>query len=272
MSYGMTPYEFVRQVYYTQEKVLLDFWPTDDKYKEVIYEANLVLEELQKEEDWTWLRERKILGPVWKACKHGNIPEFELSDDVYKASTLFGDNLRLYDHRHGHLIEDSFVEVPFASVGINDHRQLKEFGLFTETNNPNCRLKALRIGNVITFNRPLASWERHKIAVIDVQRRLKPLHICDEHCTDIDGNPPDYAAGRPCKDIEKVIFTEIPDPSYMVIRTAQYHAEGSPTAQGRIAPLTDRAQKLLSAMRQNDAAITCPDTMDWDTPTYFSAI
>ena len=36
MSFGLTPYEFVQQVYYAQEKVILDFRPDDDKYKEVL--------------------------------------------------------------------------------------------------------------------------------------------------------------------------------------------------------------------------------------------
>ena len=57
MSLGLTPYEFVQQVFYVQEKVLLDFHPDDDVYKEVLTEANLVLQELQKEEDWLWLRD-----------------------------------------------------------------------------------------------------------------------------------------------------------------------------------------------------------------------
>ena len=51
MSEGIRPYDFVQQVYYAQEKVILDFWPDDDKYKEVLFEANLILQELH-----TWER------------------------------------------------------------------------------------------------------------------------------------------------------------------------------------------------------------------------
>ena len=49
MSFGLTPYDFVQQVYYVQEGVILDYWPSDDKYKEIIMQGNLILEELQKE-------------------------------------------------------------------------------------------------------------------------------------------------------------------------------------------------------------------------------
>ena len=65
MSEGLTTYDFVQQVYYAQEKVILDFWPDDDKFKEVLFEANLILQELQNSEDWTWLREQLVLGPCF---------------------------------------------------------------------------------------------------------------------------------------------------------------------------------------------------------------
>lgn len=268
MSYGITPYDFVQQVYYQQEKVILDFWPTDDKYKEVLMEANMVLQELQKEEDWSWLRDRVILGHC--NSDHHHIPEFTLDESVYKPSTLHGDCVMLYRHHHGHLCEYDYIEVPFASNGILSHRERKEFGWPVTTNVMNNKLYAIILGNTITFNRLLTYNESHRIAVIDVQRRIKPIHICNDDCVDEDGNIPDYEHGKPCKLIEPVLFTEIPDPNYMVVRTAALHAEGSPTAQGRIAGLQDNAQKLLSAMRQNDASKTEPDFIDWDTPHYFN--
>ena len=43
MSEGLTAYDLVQQVYYVQEKVILDFLPSDDKFMEVVMEANLVL-------------------------------------------------------------------------------------------------------------------------------------------------------------------------------------------------------------------------------------
>ena len=115
MSRGITAYDFVKQVYYAQEKVVLDFHPDDDKFKEVLYEANLVLQELQNVEDWSWLRERYLLGPVyWSPDK---IPDFELPEWVYKPSTTFGDCVKLHLMTHHGLSERSFIRVPWASDG-----------------------------------------------------------------------------------------------------------------------------------------------------------
>ena len=63
--------------------------------------------------------------------------------------------------------------------------------------------------------------------------------------------------------LDKLYFREVPDPLYIVTKVAALHAEGSPLAQGRLAGLNDAAQKLLSAMRQNDAAATAPDYIDY---------
>lgn len=267
MSYGLTPYEFVQQVYYAQEKVILDFRPDDDKYKEVLTEANFVLQELQKEEDWTWLREKIVLGPV--DGPRNEIPEFQLPNWVYKPSTLHNDCMRLHRvHRHHcehEYDESNFIEVPFVSTGRLQGRSEKEYR-GPSTNVPNRQLGCCVVGeNVLTFNRPLLPWEsHHRVAVVDVQRRLPLLHICNSNCPkDSNGN---------CTLIEDRVFTEIPDPNYVVIRTAALHAEGSPPAQGRIQSLTDNAQKLLSAMRQNDSAATDPDFIEWDYPTFVSVI
>lgn len=281
MSYGLTPYDFVQQVYYAQEKVLLDFHPDDDKYKEVLMEANLVLQELQKEEDWTWLRERLILGsvaPLHKGDK--TIPEFELPDWVYKVSTLHNDCVRLHHHmkcRRGNYLACSdcpgldrcidqvdFIEVPFASTGYAHHHGRQAWDHYLATNPPEVELKAITVGNVVTFNRPLLPWERDRIAVVDVQRRIGQLHICTPDC-------PRDENGR-CTLIEDRVFTEIPDPNYVVIKTAAYHAEGSPPAAARAGTLNDQAQKLLSAMRQNDTAATDADMMDWEIPGYFQVV
>jgi hypothetical protein len=254
MSYGMTPAEFVRQVYYTQEKVILDFRPTDDKYKEVLMEANLVLQELQKEEDWSWLRKRLVLGST-RDLPHGygQIPEYHLPEWVYKPSTLHNDCVRLYrtlghcrHHSHecqccGECINEwACINIPYTSLGnTNSHIRRGELG-------------AVVIDDILTFNRPFMGDEKNRIAVADMQRRLEPLHICDSNCE------------VPCKKIEKLIFREIPDPNYLVVKTAALHAEGSPPAQGRLQSLQDQAQKLLSAMRQNDASATEPDYLEWD--------
>lgn len=267
MSYGLTPYEFVQQVYYAQEKVILDFRPDDDKYKEVLTEGNFVLQELQNAEDWSWLRRKLVLGSVDGPAHE--IPEFQLPDWVYKPSTLHNDHLRLHHSIHCHCEDEydefNFIEVPYVSTGRLQGRSNKEYR-GPSTNVPNKQLGVRVIGNnILTFTRPLKPWERHhRVAVADVQARLPLLHICNNDCPrDENGN---------CTLIEDRVFTEIPDPNYVVIRTAALHAEGSPPAQGRLQSLTDNAQKLLSAMRQNDSMATDPDYVDWDYPTFVNVV
>lgn len=93
------PYDFVKQVVFKQEGVLVDFWPTDDKYKEVLQDANNVLQELQMMEDWRWLREEHTFGVVFPRRNRTERPRLPFDDNVYyKASTLYGDGLRLYRH------------------------------------------------------------------------------------------------------------------------------------------------------------------------------
>jgi hypothetical protein len=120
MSKGMTIADFVQQVYYAIYKVRLDvtFDPTlpeafhadTDKFKEVVFVGNFVLQELQKEQDWNWLRSRLELG---RSCElpHGRIMEFELPEDVYKVCTGFNDAVRLHEKCNPNL----FIEIPFTS-------------------------------------------------------------------------------------------------------------------------------------------------------------
>lgn len=295
MGPGITPREFVKQVYYAQEKVLLEFWPTDDKYKEVLYEANLVLQELQNAEDWTWLRDQIVLGPCFD--HPGSIPEFDLPDWVYKPSTLHHDGVKLYRPMHfrhhgchghchdcGHhdmcLDQRNAILVPIASAGDNQYRKERLMGSYGQIHLNDRNLRAVVIGNTVTFTRPLFHFEQHRIAVIDVQRRLKPLHICTEACK-VGVNPKEPISyeldengmwENPCRHIERRVFCEIPDPNYMVMQTAARHAEGSPPAQARIQGLQDSAQRILSAMRQNDASATDPDYMDWEVPGYYEVV
>lgn len=281
MSYGLTPYDFVQQVFYAQEKVLLDFWPSDDKYKEVLVEANLVLQELQNSEDWSWLRERIVLGNC-RPEHPGDIPEFRLPPWVYKVSTLHNDCVKLHAY-HKHCCEDEidefdFIPVPYISRGrLNSTNNQQRIAM--ATNVPNFDLGASVVGDVLTFNRPLLPHEANRIAVCDVQRRIEPLHICGPKCKGADPDAEiDYKLDEngnwinPCARIEDKVFTEIPDPNYVVMRTAALHAEGSPPAQGRIASLTDNAQKILSAMRSNDSSYTEPDIMAWDTVDFVNVI
>ena len=105
------------------------------------------------------------------------------------------------------------------------------------------------------------------------------LHICNDFCKGVDPESPiDYSLDEngkwvnPCAKIEKRALIEIPDPNYVVMATAARHAEGSPPALARVAGLQDAAQKILSAMRQNDAAATEADYQDWDIPGYVEVI
>ena len=279
MSEGIRPYDFVQQVYYAQEKVILDFWPDDDKYKEVLFEANLILQELQNSEDWTWLRDQLVLGPCWHFPNQ--IPEFDLPPWVYKPSTLNHDVLRLHPAPFGpeHYDRYHFISVPLVSSG--DNRKINDIAVdgFSNVHVPDLRLKAVRIGDTITFNRPLTPRESRCVAVLDVQRRIQQFHICNDFCKGVDPESPiDYSLDEngkwvnPCAKIEQRALIEIPDPNYVIMATAARHAEGSPPALARVAGLQDAAQKILSAMRQNDAAATEADYQDWDIPGYVEVI
>ena len=286
MSQGITAYDFVQQVYYMQEKVILDYWPTDDKYKEVLMEANLVLQELQNCEDWSWLREQLLLGDT-TSTPH-EIPEYKLPDWVYKVSTLNHDSMKLYRIKpphfcrchhhcfhHGHELHFDlwdYIEVPFASVGDNQFRKQKQYTelLAMGLNDP--KLRAVNIGDIITFNRILTPFECHRVAAVDVQRRIEQFHICDDTCVGVDLDEDlDYTRDddgnfvNPCNKIKPLYLKEIPDPNYVIMQTAARHAEGSPPAQGRITGLQDNAQRILSAMRQNDASATDSDYVEWDS-------
>lgn len=288
MSWGLTPYEFVQQVFYEQEKVLLDFWPSDDKYKEVLVEGNLVLQELQNSEDWTWLRERLVLGDTNDRHDGNEVPEYQLPSWVYKVSTLHDDCVRLcrmrpHRHHHGHCDDDDidencYIEVPYVSAGrLQGRTDRQRFLMNTDVIDRS--LGAVVVGDVLTFTRPLMPYEKGRIAVTDVQRRIPLLHVCGPECKGVDPEKPiDYTRDddgkwkNPCAKIEDRVFQMIPDPNYVVFRTAALHAEGSPPAQGRIATLTDNAQKILSAMRQNDSATTDADYIDWEPVGFVNVI
>lgn len=254
MSRGLTPYELVQQVYYQQEKVVLDFHPDDDKYKEVLFEANESIQELQNVEDWSWLRERLELGPVFDG-RH-RIPEFELPEWVYKPCTVFGDSLKL-------TIKSPIpggsrsIAVPWASDGTMAARENYDVDAIGNVQVHHTPLRAYYYGNTVTFNRPLTKHEAyHRIAECDVIRRIPLLHICTPDC-------PRDADGR-CRLIEDRVLTEVPDPNYIVMLTASRHASGSPAAAQRMTELNDAATRILSAMRSNDVAHTVPDQVPHD--------
>lgn len=287
MSYGLTIDDLVQQVYYTQEKVILDFEYWNDKYREVVMEANLVLQELQKEEDWLWLRERLVLGPMDSFGKPGEIPEFQLPGWVYKPATLHRDCVRL--HRVdgcGDLKESGYIEVPWAPMGDAVSRQTSLYSNRGETLVPNRKLRAVNVGGTVTFTRVPYPNERHKrVAVTDVQRRIDlvpmPPRADVLRQTEKDAESEDRKVAKAAKqqiaewerDFQtKRWFTEVPDPNYLVFRIAALHCVGSPVAQMRAQDLTDSAQKLLSAMREANAAATYPDEIEWSEFGFLEAV
>lgn len=326
MSKGISTIEFVRQVYYAQEKVYLDFVPTDDKFKEVLLEANFVLQELQKEEDWLWLRSQKILGVTEPDQRYFDVP-----DDFYKVSTTFNDAIRFYAHRpkcneidcpnYSHWYGESwheeedgeqvlkqfsfdnckyhcfdrapFIVVPFVSAGWQNDFAQRQMSYITRPNVQDITVGATVMndgtGEKIVFSRPLIYPEMDKVAVLQYQRLIPKFHVCNDSCTGIDPNEEisydpskdengNFISWNPCSELytdattPKLMLTEVPDPFYVIIRTAQYHAEGSPPAQGRIAGLQDQAQKMLSAMRENNAAATTVDYIPSWNPGFWMVL
>lgn len=270
---SMTLDDLVRQVYYTQEKVVLDFHYYDDKFREVIMELNLVLQELQKEEDWLWLRERLVLGPCKDFLGDHGIPEFRLPEWVYKPSGLHDDGVRLYakDRRHGGLLEMNYLFAPWASAGEVNHPQMEWYTRWGGVNMPDQDLEAVNFAGLVTFNRKLTSEERTRIAVTDVQREIELVDL-----------PPRYDEYMAANDkqrskwdeyyTEREFFKEIPDPNYLVFRVAALHCVGSPVAQMRMQDLTDSAQKLLSAMREANSMATRPSRVKYEIPGYINVI
>lgn len=255
MSRGLTIAKFVQQVLFAVYKVRLDtaysddlpqaFHADTDKFKEVVMEGNFVLQELQKEQDWHWLRDRWNMG-VAEILPDGRIPEFQFNtEQVYKVCTGFNDAVRL--HHPGY--PASFIEIPFTSPRNGTVNMVSMFDGAGRMNQPDNRLQAFVVGDHITFNRQFTQSEAGMLLETDIIKLLPELHICDSSCV------------QPCASAyEDLVFTEITDPYYMVIRTARARAEADPSASDRILSLTDECSKLLSAMRENDSSKTVPDT------------
>jgi hypothetical protein len=255
MSRGTTIADFVQAVFYAIYKVRLDFTysapnsdnlfhANTDKFKEVVMEANFVLQELQQQMDWNWLRSRLTLGTA-EVLADGAISEFHLPDHVYKVCTGFNDAVRLHNPHNS----NQFIEIPFTSPRNGTVNTIAMVSNDGRLNVPDTRLVAFVVGDHLTFNRPFTQSEAGMTIETDVVDLLEPLHICSSTCT------------QPCpySYVDKV-FTKISDPYYMVVRTALKRAEGDPSAADRVLSLGDEAMKLLSAMRENDSAKTVPDT------------
>lgn len=253
MSRGMTIADLVQQVLYAVYKVRLDvsdgvegsFHCKSDKFKEVVMEANFVLQELQKEQDWNFLRERWDIGPAHG--HHGMPQEVRIPDDVYKVCTGYGDAVRLHKGHHGRLV----VQIPFEEARTGNRQRVDMFNEWGELNTVDRSQRAFVVGNTLAFSRPWHRYEGHGFLETDVIKYIEPLHICDDSC-------PDHCP----KAYEDRILTWLPDPYYVVVRTAAKRAEADPAVSERVQSLTDEGTKLLSAMRENDSAHTIPDSYD----------
>jgi len=262
MSRGITIADFVQQVLYAIYKVRLDVGPSDDssgmfhsksdKFKEVVMEANFVLQEFQKEQDWNFLRDRWEIGPAWNA-PHAPM-EIEIPDEVYKVCTGYGDAVRL--HKHGRV-----TQIPFEEARTGNRRYVEMFDEWGEMNVDKGLQRAFVVGNMLTFNRLWHFGELGGLLETDVIKYIEPLHICDDSCPD--DCPLAY---------EDLQFRWLPDPYYLVVRTAAKRAEGDPSVSERVQSLTDEASKLLSAMRENDSAHTTVDTYETSSLGYVSVL
>ncbi len=252
MSRGMTIAELVQQVYYAIYKVRLDvdsgvdgaFHSKSDKFKEVVMEANFVLQDLQKDQDWNFLRDRWEMGI---AHSHKDIQEFRLPPDVYKPCTGYNDAVRL--HLPHHVMP--FRQIPYTSPRSGNTPTTEMHGPYGLLNYKHVPLRAFLVGDTITFTRPWLGIEKGCLVETDVIRLFEPLHICDDSCED--NCPLAY---------EQKVLTEIPDPYFVVVKTAAKRAEGDPSVAERVQSLTDEASKVLSAMRENDSAHTSLDTYE----------
>lgn len=284
-SPGITPQDFVKQVYYREEGVLLDFWPTDDKYKEVLVEANLQIQKLQQTEDWSWLRAKAVLGPCWGGK---DIPEFKLSDRVYKPAQGHKDAVRLRPvschahcdkdcgccHHYEQALNHPAIQAHWMSQSsVNNTAESLQGRVYTQV--PDRELKAtMTAQGIVTFNRALTHRESRCIAETDVILRMKPLHICDDTCPNVVDHdaPDDQEEPTPCPKIEKVVFDYLPDINYMIYATAAAHGIFSPPAQLAVEHAKEEAKTILSAMRANDAMKTTPDIMKRSHQTFFTVV
>lgn len=262
MSRGLTIADLVQQVLYAIYKVRLDvdeslegsFHCKSDKFKEIVMEANMVLQELQKEQDWNFLRDRWEIGPAMNPPMPGGIQEIEIPDIVYKVCTGYGDAVRLHKGPYT-------MQIPFEEARTGNRRHVEMFNEWGELNRDAGLQRAFTVGNILTFNRPWRHSEMHGMLETDVIKYIEPFHICDSSC-------PDHCP----KAYEEKVLTWLPDPYYIVVRTAAKRAEGDPSVSERVQSLTDEGTKLLSAMRENDSAHTIPDTYDTATLGYIPVL
>lgn len=261
MSRGLTIADFVQQVFYAMYKVRLDvaqgvegsYHSKSDKFKEVVMEANFVLQEFQKEQDWNFLRERWDIG--FSHNPHHGIQEFKIPDGVYKLCTGYNDAVRL------HWAPQRIQQIPLDSPRSGNHNAIDMYDEYGALNVDKNLQRAFVVGDTLTFYRPWYRGELGKHLETDVIKYIEPLHICDDNCPD---NCP--------KAYEEVQFKWMPDPYYFVVRTAARKAAGDPSLTEMVQSLTDEASKFLSGVRENDSAHTNLDTYETSPLGYISVL
>jgi len=267
MSRGLTIADFVQQVLYAMYKVRLDvtsgaynndeapsFHSKSDKFKEIVMEANFMLQEFQKEQDWNFLRERWDIG-FSHNIPHGIIQEFRIPEGVYKLCTGYNDAVRLHYGRNG------VMQIPFDSPRSGNHNAYEMFDEYGYANIDKNKQRAFVVGDTLSFYRP---WLPHEIGChleTDVISYIEPLHICSDSCPD---NCP--------KAYSDIQFKWMPDPYYFVIKTAARRAIADPSLADIVQTLNDEASKFLSAVRENDSAHTHLDTYETNTLGYISVL
>ena len=260
MSRGLTIADLVQQVFYAMYRVRLDvdaskegaYHSKSDKFKEVVMEANLTLQEFQKEQDWNFLRERWDIG----FTRPGPVQEFLIPEGVYKLCTGYNDAVRLHWPH-----SDEVMQIPFDSPRSGNHRAIEMFDDLGFANVDKNLQRAFVVGDMLTFYRRWHPIELNKFLETDVISYIEPLHICDSTCPD---NCP--------KAYEEVHFKWMPDPYYFIIRTAARRAIADPSCSEVLQVLTDEASKILSAIRENDSAHTNLDTYETSTLGYISVL
>lgn len=254
MSRGLTIAEFVQQVLYAVYKVRLDvdasddnpaaFHSKSDKFKEVVMEANFVLQEFQKEQDWNFLRKRWEIGQAFNPGHPMGIQEVQIPEDVYKLCTGYGDGIRLHKGPH-------VMQIPIEEARTGNRRIVEMFDEWGALNVDSYRQSAVVVGDTLAFTRPWLPMEAGGLLETDVIKYIEPLHICDDSCP---SNCP--------KAYQDKVLTWMPDPYYIVVRTAAKRAEGDPSVAERVQSLTDEGAKLLSAIREHNSAHTTSDTYE----------
>ena len=260
MSRGLTIADLVQQVFYAMYRVRLDvdaskegaYHSKSDKFKEIVMEANLTLQEFQKEQDWNFLRERWDIG----FTRPGPVQEFRIPEGVYKLCTGYNDAVRLHWSH-----SDEVIQIPFDSPRSGNHRAIEMFDDLGFANVDKNLQRAFVVGDTLTFYRRWHPVELNKFLETDVISYIEPLHICDSTCPD---NCP--------KAYEEVHFKWMPDPYYFIIRTAARRAIADPSCSEVLQVLTDEASKILSAIRENDSAHTNLDTYETSTLGYISVL